>query len=109
MLPKTGGPVQSGQRCGLTRCGGTSTERCDLPQSSRSGAFRTLQTEGPRKGQVERNRIKVTVEVDLDMLPGFGYDPDSWVNYIQSLLNQTVPHYHPKVTNEQEYQYRNLP
>lgn len=42
-------------------------------------------------------RVKITVEVDTDQVPGWGYDPKDYVDHIQRYLDQTIPHYNPTV------------
>jgi hypothetical protein len=46
-----------------------------------------------------RNRVKFTMEfeVDLDMVPGFGHQPDDWKKFIVNTLAQQVPHYNPTI------------
>lgn len=45
-----------------------------------------------------RNRIKILVEVNTDPIPGWGHDPNDYVEHIQNILNSTIPHYEPDVT-----------
>jgi hypothetical protein len=42
-------------------------------------------------------RVKIEVEVDTDQVPGWGYDPQDYVDHIQRYLDQTIPHYKPVV------------
>lgn len=42
-------------------------------------------------------RIKIEVEVDTDQVPGWGYDPQDFVNLITRQLQETIPHYNPAV------------
>lgn len=46
---------------------------------------------------MQGKRIKIEVEVNLDQVPGWGYDPQDFVKLIEKHLNQAVPHYMPKV------------
>lgn len=43
-------------------------------------------------------RAKILVEIDTDMVPGWGFHPEDYVRHIQRYLDQTIPHYNPKVT-----------
>jgi|TARA_R110000851_G_scaffold271519_1_gene424174 hypothetical protein len=43
------------------------------------------------------SEIELTFEADLDIRPGFGYFPESWVEFITDLL-QTNPDYDTKVS-----------
>jgi len=43
-------------------------------------------------------RIKIEVEVDLDPIDQWPTRPRDYVDYIQGLLDRTIPHYNPKVT-----------
>lgn len=45
-----------------------------------------------------RTRVTLTVEVDLDPMPGSFYDADDHVTHIQRMLDNAYPHYHPVVT-----------
>lgn len=47
---------------------------------------------------MKRERITIIVEVDTDPVPGWGNDPNDYVNHLQHMLNQTIPHYNPVVT-----------
>ena len=42
-------------------------------------------------------RITLRVEVDMDPLPGWGHEPQDWVDYLLSTLERAAPHYHPMV------------
>ena len=44
-----------------------------------------------------RVKIELTFEADLDMVPGWGYEPEDWVNYVTQNL-MTNRHYNPCVT-----------
>lgn len=50
---------------------------------------------------MQRERIKLIVEVDCDPVPGWGNDPQDYVKHIERLLEQTIPHYNPVVTLSQ--------
>lgn len=43
-------------------------------------------------------RIQILVEVNTDLVPGWGYDPQDYVKMLEMLLNQRIPHYNPVVT-----------
>ncbi len=47
--------------------------------------------------QYPKRRITITVEVDLDPVPGWGNDPDDFRRMIESDLKRSIPHYHPVV------------
>ena len=37
-----------------------------------------------------RVKIELTFEADLDMVPGWGHEPEDWVNYVtQNLMSST--------------------
>ena len=42
-------------------------------------------------------RATIIVEVDLDQVPGWGYDPEDFAKLIRKNLEETVPHYNPSV------------
>ena len=44
-----------------------------------------------------RKRIKLSVYVDLDPLPGAQHTAEDAQAYIGQLLNTMIPHYNPKV------------
>jgi hypothetical protein len=46
---------------------------------------------------MNKTRIKIEVEVNLDPIPGWGHRPSDYVEHIQRLLDQTIPHYDPQV------------
>ena len=48
-----------------------------------------------------RRRTRLTVEVDLDPVMGWGDNPDDWRNYLQRHLDSVVSHYNPTVTIEE--------
>lgn len=45
-----------------------------------------------------RTRAKLTVEWDLDPVPGWNDNPRDLVTNLQHHLNSAMPHYNPKVT-----------
>lgn len=47
---------------------------------------------------MKRTRAFILVEVEMDPVPGWGNDHEDYVNHIQRLLDQTIPHYNPIVT-----------
>ncbi len=47
---------------------------------------------------MQRDKAIILVEVEMDPVPGWGNDHEDYVNHIQHLLDQTIPHYHPIVT-----------
>lgn len=49
---------------------------------------------------MERNRVRIIIEVDLDPVPGFGSDGGSWQNYFKSHCEYSFPWYNPVVTTE---------
>lgn len=42
-------------------------------------------------------RLALSVLVNTDPVPGWGYDPQDWVTLLQKYLDEIVPHYDPKV------------
>lgn len=48
-------------------------------------------------GAMERERVIIIVEVDLDPVPGWGNDPEDYVQHIQRQLDGSIPHYNPVV------------
>lgn len=44
-----------------------------------------------------RARITMTLEVDLDMVPGFGDDPVDFTNLVKNALSG-IKHYNPELT-----------
>lgn len=46
---------------------------------------------------MERIRIKLEVEVDLDPLPGTFHTAESAREVVFSYLTYVIPHYHPEV------------
>jgi hypothetical protein len=45
-----------------------------------------------------RKRAQILVEVDLDPIPGWGNNPQDFVNYLQRTLDGTLGHYNPTVS-----------
>lgn len=45
-----------------------------------------------------RERVKLTVEVDLDPVPGWGNCAEDWQKMITRTLDDMAGHYHPVVT-----------
>jgi len=45
-----------------------------------------------------RKRITLTVEVELDDVPGVFHEPESAQRVIQDILENSIPHYEPTVT-----------
>ena len=43
-------------------------------------------------------RIKILVEVDTDLVLGWGHEPEDYIKLLERLLDQTIPHYNPVVT-----------
>ena len=43
--------------------------------------------------------INLILEVDMDMIPGFGYTCASWLGYIRATLNHTMKHYNPRIVS----------
>jgi hypothetical protein len=68
-----------------------SFDKKGLPQST---PFLTIAKE---MGMSSRVKIELTFEADLDMVPGWGYEPEDWVNYVTQNL-MTNRHYNPCVT-----------
>lgn len=52
-----------------------------------------------------KRRNVITVEVNLDDIPGWNYDPDDMVKMLQYELDRAVPHYKPVVRQHRVYQY----
>lgn len=47
-------------------------------------------------------RVKIIVEVNTDLVHGWGYEPQDYVDLVQKYLNQVIPHYKPSVYLEKE-------
>lgn len=57
--------------------------------------------ERPVDGEaVKPVRARLVVEIDLDPVPGFGHEAESWRRYVERLLIGAADHYHPAVTVE---------
>jgi hypothetical protein len=48
-------------------------------------------------------RIRLFVEVNTDAIPGWGDNPQDFVQLVQSKLDASIPHYEPKVTHDESY------
>lgn len=46
---------------------------------------------------MDRKRIKILVEVDLDPVPGLFNKPEDWVKFIRRDLEDNTGHYNPTV------------
>jgi hypothetical protein len=46
---------------------------------------------------MERERIQILIEVDLDPIPGWGNNPNDYVRLLERLLADRIPHYNPVV------------
>lgn len=46
---------------------------------------------------MDRHRITLTIQVDLDPVPGTMHTRASAEQIIQGILNNTIPHYNPTV------------
>jgi len=51
---------------------------------------------------MREKRIKIEVEVNLDRSQIWGHRRSDYVQYIQRLLDQTIPNYDPKVVKVEE-------
>lgn len=51
---------------------------------------------------MERTRIKLTVYVDLDPVPGTFHTKESAQNAVRNILNGSIPHYNPLVSIAEE-------
>lgn len=47
---------------------------------------------------MDRNRVTLIVEVDLDPVPGLFHTAKSAQETVQSMLDASMPHYNPTVT-----------
>ena len=47
---------------------------------------------------MKKKRARMTIEWDLDAIPGFNHGPEDMVDSIQCHLDGTIPHYNPQVT-----------
>lgn len=45
-------------------------------------------------------KVILKVEVELDMVPGWGNTGEDFQKHVQNVLNDTIGHYHPVVTIE---------
>lgn len=46
---------------------------------------------------MQRRRVKLEVELDLDPVPGTFHDEESAREQVEAMLRRTVPHYNPTV------------
>lgn len=46
---------------------------------------------------MDRERIQILVEVDIDPIPGWGNDPQDYVTMLEKSLSDRIPHYNPRV------------
>lgn len=46
---------------------------------------------------MDRERIQIIVEVDIDPIPGWGNDPQDYVKMLEKSLSDRIPHYNPRV------------
>lgn len=46
-----------------------------------------------------KNVSVITIEIDLDPVPGWGNNPEDHKMMLERYLNETVPHYNPKITS----------
>lgn len=51
---------------------------------------------------MQRQRVTLTVQVDLDPVPGTFHTKESAVEQVQHILYSSIPHYRPLVTDVQE-------
>ena len=47
---------------------------------------------------MERERVQILVEVDLDPIPGAFHTPDSALWQVEDILRGSIPHYNPMTT-----------
>lgn len=43
-------------------------------------------------------RVTLSVSIELDGLPGFGFHGEDFARHVQEVLSGTIPHYNPVVT-----------
>jgi hypothetical protein len=82
-----------GERCTNSRCmyltpGHIPASRFRLPSHSLK-----------EETMARRCCINLILEVDMDMVPGFGYTCASWLGYIRATLNHTMKHYNPRIVS----------
>ena len=51
---------------------------------------------------MDRKRVKLTVYVNLDLFPGVFHTSESAKETVQAILNETIRHYNPEVTEVEE-------
>jgi hypothetical protein len=47
---------------------------------------------------MDRTKVKLTIEVELDPIPGVFSTPESAEETLQDILENCIPHYNPTVT-----------
>lgn len=47
---------------------------------------------------MQKYRVALTVEVDIDPVPGWGDNADDWQRHVQRFMDESVSHYNPVVT-----------
>ena len=65
---------------------------CDAPRCEREGC-----QDKPTPTANWPRRVTIEVQVDRDLLPGWGYDPQDYVALIRRQLAESIPHYNPEV------------
>ena len=51
---------------------------------------------------MEKKNVRIVVEIkNAEQVPGWGYDPQDYVDLIQRHLDQVIPHYEPRVRLEE--------
>ena len=53
-----------------------------------------------RANEMTKPKVILKVEVELDMVPGWGNTGEDFQKHVQNVLNDTIGHYHPVVTIE---------
>lgn len=46
---------------------------------------------------MKRSRSVIEVTILIDLLPGWGHQPEDHVKHIERFLSETIPHYKPTV------------
>lgn len=62
-----------------------------------TGSQTQFQEDAATKPFLGGSRITIEVRVNTDPVPGWGYDPQDYVAFIQRHLDQTMGHYKPEV------------
>lgn len=47
---------------------------------------------------MQKQRVTLKVEVDMDAVPGWGHQPEDWQQHVERYMLETVGHYNPVVT-----------